>query len=75
MRGIRILKVFQGRFVYVCNCNAIRQRQVHQAIAAGAATPKAVFDHVQCRPQCAKCVCEMREMIDDAQMSFRMAAE
>jgi len=68
-QGLRI------RLVYVCNCNAIRQRQVHQAIAAGATTPKAVFDHAQCRPQCAKCVCEMREMIDDAQVSFGMAAE
>ncbi len=61
--------------VYVCNCNAIRERQVHQAIAAGACSPKQIFDHAQCRPQCAKCVCEMREMIDDAQIALRMAAE
>ncbi len=61
--------------MYVCNCNAIRERQVHAAIAGGAATPKAIFHHAQCKPQCAKCVCEMREMIDQAQVAMRMAAE
>ncbi len=64
-----------GTTVYVCNCNAIRERQVRSAISSGAATPKAVFDHAQCRPQCAKCVCEIRQMIDEAQISLAMAAE
>jgi bacterioferritin-associated ferredoxin len=48
---------------------------VQQAIACGASTPKAVFAHVQCKPQCAKCVCEMREMIDEAQAAMKIAAE
>jgi bacterioferritin-associated ferredoxin len=61
--------------VYVCNCNGIRERQVHQAIACGASTAKAVFDHVQCRPQCARCVCEIREMIEEAQVALQQAAE
>lgn len=64
-----------GTTVYVCNCNAIRERQVRAAISSGAATPKAVFDHAQCRPQCAKCVCEIREMIDEALITLAMAAE
>jgi bacterioferritin-associated ferredoxin len=61
--------------VYVCNCNAIRERQVHQAIACGASTPKAIFAHAGCQAQCAKCVCEMRQMIDEAQVALKMAAE
>ncbi len=61
--------------MYVCNCNGIRERQVHQAIACGASTPKAVFSHVQCRPQCARCVCDIREMIDEAQVALQQAAE
>jgi bacterioferritin-associated ferredoxin len=61
--------------VYICNCNAIREREVHHAIRNGASTAKAVFDHAQCRPQCAKCVCEIRDMIDDAQDAMRLAAE
>ncbi|MBW8880257.1 MAG: (2Fe-2S)-binding protein [Asticcacaulis sp.] len=61
--------------MYICNCNAIRERDVNIAISNGASTPKQVFDHAGCRPQCAKCVCEMRELIDDAQTAFRLAAE
>lgn len=61
--------------VYVCNCNGLRQRDVALAIEAGAARPKDVFDRHQCRPQCARCVCEMREMIEDTRQSFALAAE
>lgn len=61
--------------MYVCNCNAIRERDALKAIHAGAATPKAVFQHHQCKPQCAKCVCEIRQMIDDVQAVTALAAE
>jgi len=61
--------------VYICNCNAIRERDARQAIANGASTPKAVFAHCGARPQCAKCVCEMREMIDEQQQALAVAAE
>ena len=61
--------------MYVCNCNAIRERDALLAISNGAATPKAVFDHAQCRPQCAKCVCDIRQMIDEASIGLSIAAE
>ena len=61
--------------VYVCNCNGLRQRDVAAAIDAGATRPKDVFDRHQCRPQCARCVCEMREMIDESRDAFALAAE
>ena len=61
--------------MYICNCNAIRERDARQAIANGAATPKAVFAHCGAKPQCAKCVCEMREMIDEQQQAMAIAAE
>jgi len=66
---------FRLPLVYVCNCNGIRERDVHHAIACGASRPKDVFDAAQCRPQCARCVCEIREMIDEAQCAMAMAAE
>ncbi|MDI7773826.1 (2Fe-2S)-binding protein [Asticcacaulis sp. EMRT-3] len=61
--------------MYVCNCNAIRERQAMAAIEAGAGTVKAVFAHCQARPQCAKCVCDIREMIGDACQALAIAAE
>ena len=61
--------------MYVCNCNGIREREVRAAIEAGADRPVDIFRARQCQPQCAKCVCEMREMIDQAQETLRYAAE
>jgi len=61
--------------VYVCNCNGLRQRDVARAIEQGACRPKQIFDRHGCKPQCAKCVCDMRRMIDDSQAAFAMAAE
>ena len=61
--------------MYVCNCNGIRERDVHRAIAGGAQRPAEVFRHCQTAPQCAKCVCDLRRMIQDAEIALRHAAE
>ena len=61
--------------VYVCNCNGLRQRDVAQAIEAGASRPRDIFERHQCQAQCAKCVCEMRQMIQDSREAFALAAE
>ena len=61
--------------MYVCNCNGLRQRDVRRAIEAGARRPREVFARNQCQAQCAKCVCEMRTMIDEARQAFALAAE
>jgi bacterioferritin-associated ferredoxin len=61
--------------VYVCNCNGIRERDVRAAIDAGAARPAEVFRACQSRPRCAKCVCDMRTMIDETRDALRFAAE
>jgi bacterioferritin-associated ferredoxin len=61
--------------VYVCNCNGIREREVRLAIAAGARRPADVFKSVDARPQCAKCVCDMRSMIDEQGEALKYAAE
>ena len=63
------------RLLYVCNCNGIRERQVHAAIEAGACRPRDIFAAHDCQAQCAKCVCDMRCMIDDQLSSMRYAAE
>lgn len=61
--------------MYVCNCNGIRQREVAAAIEAGARRPRDIFQRHGCSAQCAKCVCEMRQMIDESRESLRYAAE
>jgi bacterioferritin-associated ferredoxin len=61
--------------VYVCNCNGLRKRDVASAIEAGACRPRDIFASHQCQAQCAKCVCEMRQMIQDSREAFALAAE
>ncbi len=64
--------------MYVCNCNGIRAGEARAAIAAGAIRPAEVFKARGCTPKCAKCVCDMREMIAEARETgeaLRYAAE
>lgn len=61
--------------MYVCNCNGIRERQVRAAIAAGAKRPSEIFQACDSRPQCARCVCDMRKMLDDGKQALKFAAE
>ena len=61
--------------MYVCNCNGIREREVLAAIEDGACRPREIFARHQCQAQCAKCVCDMRQMIRDSQSLLALAAE
>jgi len=61
--------------MYVCNCNGIRERDARAAIAAGASRPIEVFRHCDSKAQCAKCVCDLRRMIDESHQALRHAAE
>jgi len=61
--------------MYVCNCNGIRERHAREAIEAGARRPADVFRHCGAKPQCAKCVCDMKAMIECQARVARIAAE
>jgi bacterioferritin-associated ferredoxin len=61
--------------MYVCNCNGIREGEARQAIAAGACRPADIFRACDSRPQCAKCVCDMRCLIEESREALRFAAE
>jgi bacterioferritin-associated ferredoxin len=61
--------------MYVCNCNGIKEREVRAAIAAGASRPAQIFKACDAQAQCARCVCDMREMLDESREMLRFAAE
>ena len=61
--------------MYVCNCNGIRERQVRDAIAAGARRPAQIFRACNSSAQCRRCVCDMRKMLDEEREALRYAAE
>lgn len=66
---------WKGRVLYVCNCNGIRERDVLEAIEAGACRPSEVFRSAECRPQCARCVCDVQDMIKTRTQALAYAAE
>ena len=51
--------------MYVCICNALNTRTVTQAIDDGAATVGQVYKACGAVPQCGKCKCTIREMLDE----------
>ena len=65
----------------VCLCNAITERQVEAAIAAGVTTADGVYDHYDGDIQCGKCVPMMQDLVnrhvwgDDDSALAAMAAE
>jgi len=61
--------------MYVCNCNGIRERQVRDAIAAGARKPAEIFKACDAAAQCCRCVHEMRDMLVETRETLRFAAE
>ena len=61
--------------MYVCNCNGLRERDVRAAIAAGANRPAQIFKACESAVQCARCVCDMRKMLDEEREALRFAAE
>jgi bacterioferritin-associated ferredoxin len=71
--------------MYVCNCNGLSERAVRQQIAqrpraCGGSGPSSVgqlFGCFGCKPQCGKCIADMRQLIDEANCAERvlLAAE
>jgi len=49
--------------MYICICKAIREREVDEAVRAGARRPSDVFRACGKSPQCGSCACDMRERI------------
>jgi len=64
-----------GAALYVCNCNGIRERDARAAVTAGARKPVEVFRHCKGAVRCAKCVCDMRRLIEEAREPLSYAAE
>lgn len=55
--------------MYVCVCNAITERQVYEAIDAGATTVKALSRQLGVGTQCGACVGCAKECLSKAQSS------
>lgn len=52
--------------MYVCICNAITDGEVRSLASQGCQTAAQVYRSLECRPQCCKCVTDIRRLIDGA---------
>jgi bacterioferritin-associated ferredoxin len=52
--------------MYVCNCNALTDTQIREAIAKRPRDAASVYRYYDCAPQCGRCVPEIREMLKQA---------
>jgi bacterioferritin-associated ferredoxin len=60
--------------MFICICQAIREREIDAAVRAGARRPADVFRACGKAPQCGSCACDMRERIAKAVATERAAA-
>jgi bacterioferritin-associated ferredoxin len=51
--------------LYICLCNALTDRKLRQAAAAGCATPNEAYAACGCRAQCGQCVKAVRQLLRD----------
>ena len=49
--------------MYICICNAISDREVKEAVEAGAVTWTDVHKRNGCEPNCGKCECDIVDFI------------
>lgn len=49
--------------MYVCVCNALREQQIRDLVAAGVRCEKEAYARLGCRPQCGTCLPVARAMI------------
>ncbi|WP_338147340.1 (2Fe-2S)-binding protein [Neoroseomonas oryzicola] len=47
----------------ICHCNVLTDRQIRDAIRAGARRPSDTYAACGCRAQCGACAAEMRDLI------------
>lgn len=60
--------------MYICVCQAIRERDVDAAVRAGARRPADVFRACGKSPQCGGCAGDMRRRIDATTAADRACA-
>ncbi|MBP7066610.1 MAG: (2Fe-2S)-binding protein [Ferrovibrio sp.] len=60
--------------MYVCLCHGLTERDVRGAIAEGCRSVAAVYRHLADRPQCGKCVPDVRCMVQQSRCAHHAGA-
>jgi len=54
--------------MYICICNALREKQIEAAAGDNARTVAEVFRRCGSRPQCGKCLTDVAQKIEEARL-------
>ncbi|MBL4620369.1 MAG: (2Fe-2S)-binding protein [Marinicaulis sp.] len=54
--------------MYICICNALREKEIEAAAGDDARTVTEVFRRCGARPRCGKCLTDVAQKIEDARM-------
>ncbi len=49
--------------MYLCNCNGLTEREVHEALATGCRSAAQVYRCLGVKPQCGRCVQDVRGLV------------
>ena len=52
--------------MYVCLCNALTTRDVNGELQNGCGSVAGIYKRLGCRPQCGKCVTDVRRLVQSA---------
>ncbi|WP_020594321.1 (2Fe-2S)-binding protein [Kiloniella laminariae] len=50
--------------MYVCLCNGFTEKDVRNAVGLGACSVAGVYKAMDCAPQCGKCGCDIKDMLE-----------
>ncbi len=56
--------------MFVCLCNALREREIQRQVDAGASTVREVFESAGCEPRCCSCLPEIAEAIQRRRLTL-----
>lgn len=58
--------------MYVCLCNGVTDRQIHQSIREGAASLQDLQNTLSVATQCGQCACLAQELLDQSQSKHEL---
>ena len=52
--------------MYICICNAIKDKHIDSIVTEGASCAGDVFERMGCKPVCGKCIPEIKDSLQGA---------
>jgi bacterioferritin-associated ferredoxin len=71
---LQMITIRRGRLMYICICNAIREKDLRSAALCCSGDAEAVYNSLGRQPQCRQCLDEAGDILSEERSACRMAA-